>query len=158
MSNEILTTNNDLPHERRIATPDIEKAAKSLINQSKKLFKTKFPLISQVRMGTEIQTNEVLSDNFGAFNLLYFPFDEKRKDKEEQVKISNDKQRITVIIKCDKDNPEISFELFELNEGSLERKIASETNTLEAIYRANKILGNLSVINKFDLVYTALDL
>lgn len=146
------------PRERSTPKAGMERYAKTLINQSKQLFKTKFPLVTQDRLGIKIQTNEVLTDNLGAFNILYLPFDEKRKDKEEQVKISNDKERITVIIKSDKENSEIAFELFELNDNLPERKIAGEIDTTEAVYRAYKILGQLSNLDKFDLVYTAQDL
>ena len=148
-----------IPSQERYAPKSsMESYTRVFMNQCKAFFETKFPLETHLRNGTTVLENEIITENKGIYNILYLPFDETRKDKEEQVKISNDKQRITVIIKNDKDNPEITFELFELNDSQPERKIASETNTPGAVYRASKILSELSGLSYFDLVYTAVDL
>jgi len=146
---ETITTDQ----EQSVSKVKIGRHAYTLIKQAAHLFETKFPLVTTVRLRTKMQINEILTDDFGVYNILYLPFDEKRIDKEEQVKISNDKQKITVVIKNDLENPEISFQLFELNDGQTERKIEEEKNTTRSIFEVNKMLGELSRLSDFDLVY-----
>ncbi len=117
------------------------------------LTETKFPLETHFRMGTEVRENQIITDDDGVFNILYLPFNIERADKEEQIKISNDKEKTTVIIKNDPDHPEITYELFEINGSEPERKIASETNTPESVYRASKMLGKLSSLEFYDISY-----
>lgn len=148
-----------IPSQERYAPKSsIESYARVFMNRCKAFFETKFPLETHSRNGTTVLENEIITENKGIYNILYLPFDETRKDKEEQVKIRNNKQAVTIIIQNDKDNPKISFELFELNDCQPEKRIANETNTPEAVYRASKILSELSDLSYFDLVYTAVDL
>jgi hypothetical protein len=135
----------------------LSRQADGLIKYFKDKLEPKFPLYSTDRMGITFQENRILTENSGVFTISYFPFDESRTDKEEQLKISNDKTKKTIIIKSGKDNPQISFELFEQNDNQPERKIYSQSNNYEAIREANFVIGQLRKLNDFDLVYKPQD-
>lgn len=147
------------PFERPLEKNNIRLVTDAFMQDFKALFDAKFPLFPDKARDTIVYRNEIITkDNGNTFNLLYLPKDETRKDNQEQIKISSSADNMTVIVKADKDNPEISHELFEKSDGTPERKIGGQTNTLEAIVRTTRVLETLSDLEGFDLVYTTLDL
>lgn len=148
-----------LPFEKPLKKEHIGEFADVFMQDFKALFDSKFPLFPDQAMGQTVYRNQIITkDNSNTFNLLYLPKDETRKDREEQIKISSSADNMTVIVKADKDNPEISYELFEKSDGTPERKIGRESNTYKAMARTTRVLETLSDLEEFDLVYAALDL
>ena len=141
------------PEERSTQGSNMEGYTLVSMNACKHLFETKFPLVSGLRNDTQVMENEIISQNNGIYEILYLPFDKTRKDKREQVSIKNKMQRIAVTIKSDKDNPEITFQLFESTDDQHEKTIVSEVNSPEAVYRTMKILGELSGLDNFMLTH-----
>lgn len=136
-------------------TPEIARFTGNFIKAAKRLFDSKFPLSEIEINGTKVQFNKVLTDELGTFDLMYLPYDETRVDKEEQVKIDNRNDGIAIAITKSADNPQVTFKMFDISDDSTpERQISSETNTDEAIHRAKGLLRQLTLIDRFDLVYS----
>lgn len=148
-----------LPQKMEPSFPRSErrKFSQKLFTEYKELFDAKFPLFKTEALGQTEYINEILLDD-DQINLLYLPQDASRKDPEEQIKVSSGKDNTTIIIKNDEENPEVSFQTFEIKEDSIPVLIKYVKNSPSAIRKAKDRLKMLKDLEKFDLVYTSLDL
>ncbi|HYM64988.1 MAG TPA: hypothetical protein VES68_00665 [Candidatus Sulfotelmatobacter sp.] len=146
---------NALPQTIDPVFPKTErgKFSRELFSQYKELIDKKFPLVQSEAMGETEFINEALLDG-DVINFLYLPRDEKRKDPEEQIKVSSTKDKTTVIIKNDDQNPEISFQTFDTSSELVPPPMLSYVkNSLESVRRVREMLEKLRTLKGFDLVY-----
>lgn len=139
--------------EVKFPTSETRRLATQLFPQLKSLIDKKFPLVEAQVMGDKEFVNQALVDG-DTINFLYLPEDESRNDPEEQLKVSSTKDNITVIIKNDRLNPEISFQTFDAtSEFVLPKMLSYIKNSPEAARKVREVLDKLKGLKGFDLVY-----